>query len=78
MRLQGDWDIRSGKNKRLARDTNDAFVGAAASILWQDGTGLSCDVSADDGEIAIGEFKDVRACVPARATRGIGLRAKAT
>ena len=57
--LEGN--VVTGKNKGSSWNTDNAFVGAAACGWRKAQYGSVGDVRADNGEIAIVEFKDVGA-----------------
>ena len=66
-------NILLGEHERPAWNPHNAFIRTAASGRRQEASRF-CNVRADDGEVAVFEFKDVRAALAAGRLRAVGVR----
>ena len=71
LRSHANRDVGAGIDQRLPRNANHAFLRAAAGVGREVADRLCGDVSADDSEVAGGEFEDGRATVTADALCGV-------
>ena len=60
-------NVPFGVHQNMARKSDDAFTRPATRRWRQSWLGGVCNVLADDGEVAIVEFPNVRATVATRA-----------
>lgn len=55
------WNVCLGLHEETTGNPNDSFIRATTSGWGKTGQGTGCHVDADNGEIAVFEFPDVRA-----------------
>ena len=70
-------NVRFGTDKDTPRNPNNPFVRPAANAGRQLGSGHGGYVRADDGEVAVFEFEDVRAARQGRRLLAVGVRIRA-
>ncbi len=80
LELQAFGNVRSREDQGFSGHPDDGFVGTTAGRGWQFRLGPAGDVDADDGKIAILQFKNVRAAAAPGRFRapGVGIRSKSS
>ena len=74
MGLPRFWNLGSGEDESLSRDSDDAFIGAAGGVSGKFYRSLLGYVTPDDGEVAILQFKNVGTATNRMGRRAIGVR----
>src|SRR6185312_1458357 len=70
-------NVPLGVDQQVARQADDPLIRPATSRGRQVRFGVSGDVDADDGEVAIFQFPNVGAAITGDALRAVGVRVRA-
>ena len=77
MALEAVGDVALGGHEHIARQADNPFIPSATGSCRQFCNRCIGDVYADDGEVAIFEFPNVRASIAPALCRAVGVRVRA-